>query len=57
MKSTVLDEKWTYRKGYLDSITMLDSDPGETVNLPHDGMIGTEVSKDAPAGSDSGFFT
>ena len=57
MKGTVLDEKWTYRKGYLDSITMLDSDPGETVNLPHDGMIGTEVSKDAPAGSDSGFFT
>ena len=56
MKSTVLDEKWTYRKGYLDSITMLDSDPGETVDLPHDGMIGTEVSKDAPAGSDSGFF-
>ncbi len=57
MKSTVLDEKWTYRKGYLDSITMLDSDPGVIVNLPHDGMIGTEVSKDAPAGSDSGFFT
>ena len=57
MKGTFLDEKWTYRKGYLDSITMLDSDPGETVNLPHDGMIGTEVSKDAPAGSDSGFFT
>ena len=57
MKGTFLDEKWTYRKGYLDSITMLDSDPGETVNLPHDGMIGSEVSKDAPAGSDSGFFT
>lgn len=57
MNSTVLDDKWTYRKGYLDSITMLDSDPGEIVNLPHDGMIGTEVSKDAPAGSDSGFFT
>ncbi|MCR5503532.1 MAG: DUF4982 domain-containing protein [Lachnospiraceae bacterium] len=57
MKTTLLDDKWTFRKGYLDSLSMLYSDPGVEVNLPHDGMIGTPVSKDAPAGVDSGFFT
>ena len=57
MKSVGIDEGWTYRKGYLDSITMLDADPGVVVNLPHDGMIGTEVTPDAPAGVDSGYYT
>lgn len=27
------------------------------MNLPHDGMIGTPVSPDAPARSDMGYFT
>lgn len=27
------------------------------MNLPHDGMIGTPVTPDAPAKSDSGYFT
>ena len=57
MRSIRLDENWTYRKGLLDSIGMLKSDPGETVNLPHDGMIGTAVTPNAPAGSDMGYFT
>ncbi|MCR4739907.1 MAG: DUF4982 domain-containing protein [Lachnospiraceae bacterium] len=57
MHETLLDEKWTFRRGYLDSITMLEADPGKEVNLPHDGMIGTPVSEDAPAGPDSGYFT
>ena len=55
MKSFPLDENWTFRWGYLDSIGGLEN-PGETVNLPHDAMIGTPVSKDCPAGCDSGFF-
>ena len=56
MKITALDEKWTFRRGYLDSITMLEADPGTEIDLPHDGMIGTSVSPDAPAGVDSGYF-
>ena len=56
MKSVSLDEKWTFRRGFLDSIGMLEQDPGIEVNLPHDGMIGTPVKADAPAKSDSGYF-
>lgn len=41
----------------LDSIGILDSDPGVSVNLPHDGMIGTQTVPDAPAKSDMGYFT
>lgn len=57
MKSINLDEKWTFRRSFLDSVGMLDQDPGVEVNLPHDGMIGTPVTPDAPAKSDSGYFT
>lgn len=56
MKILNLDEKWTFRKGYLDSVGMLSEDPGTVVNLPHDGMIGAPVTPDAPAKSDSGYF-
>ncbi len=56
MKKISLDDNWTFRRGYVDSLGMLDNDPGEIVNLPHDGMIGTKVSPDAPAKSDSGYF-
>ena len=57
MKALTLDEKWTFRQGYLDSIGMLYTDPGVKVNLPHDGMIGTDTAPDAPAGADMGYFT
>ena len=57
MNSICLDREWTFRKGLLDSISQLKSDPGITVNLPHDGMIGTPVIPDAPARSDMGYFT
>ena len=57
MKIVNLDEKWTFRRGFLDSIGMLESDPGVIVNLPHDGMIGTPVSPDAPANVDMGYFS
>ena len=56
MRIIVLDDNWTFRRGFFDSVALLESTPGEVVNLPHDGMIGTPVSKDAPAGSDSGYF-
>ena len=57
MRSISLDGEWTFRRGYLDSITMMEQDPGVLVDLPHDGMIGTPVSPDAPAKADSGYYT
>ena len=57
MKSFCLDQQWTYRKGLLDSIGQLKTDPGITVDLPHDSMIGTPVTPDAPAQADMGYFT
>lgn len=56
MKKISLDENWTFRWGYLDSVGSLENDKGLQVNLPHDAMIGTEVSKDCYAACDSGFF-
>ena len=57
MKTVDLDREWMFRSGYLDSLTMLEKTPGIPVNLPHDGMIGTQVSADAPAGVDMGYFS
>ncbi len=57
MKAVPIDEKWTFRKGFLDMYSMLQTDPGTEVNLPHDAMIGTEVRPDAPAQADMGYFT
>ncbi|WP_026657165.1 glycoside hydrolase family 2 TIM barrel-domain containing protein [Butyrivibrio sp. AC2005] len=56
MKNICIDDNWTFRRGFADSIGMLNEDPGTLVNLPHDGMIGTRVYPDAPAKSDSGYF-
>ncbi|SDB41038.1 glycoside hydrolase family 2 TIM barrel-domain containing protein [Butyrivibrio sp. INlla16] len=56
MKSICIDDSWIFRRSFIDSLGMLEEDPGEIVNLPHDGMIGTPVSPDAPAKSDSGYF-
>ena len=50
-----LDKEWTFRRGLLDSIGGLEN-PGTVVNLPHDGMICTEVRPDAPAAFDMGYF-
>ena len=57
MKRICVDEKWTFRRGFLDMYAMLKEDPGTVVDLPHDGMIGTPVTPDAPARSDMGYFT
>ena len=57
MKTIDINRSWVFRRGYLDSISMLENDPGLRVDLPHDGMIGTSVSEDAPAGVDMGYFS
>lgn len=57
MKKILLDREWTFRHGLLDSIGILESDPGIVVNLPHDGMIGSKVSPDSVARSDMGYFS
>ncbi len=56
MKKECIDEKWTFSRGFVDSLGSLKEDPGIIVDLPHDGMIGTQVRPDAPARSDSGYF-
>jgi len=56
MKRINLDEKWTYRKGFADSLGMLKEVEGITVDLPHDGMVATKVAKDATANYDWGYF-
>ncbi len=52
-----LDEKWTFRRGFADSLGAIRSDSGVEVNLPHDGMIHTAVTPDAPSKMDTGYFT
>ncbi len=56
MKHFYFDDNWTFRRGLLDSVGILDSDPGITVNLPHDGTISKDVDKNAPAAYDSGYY-
>ena len=52
MKSICMDQEWTFRRGFCDSLSALDATHGTIVNLPHDGMIGTSVSPDAPGQAD-----
>ena len=56
MKKINIDREWTFRRGMVDSLGALEADPGVTVNLPHDGMIGTDVSPTAPGLYDNGYF-
>jgi len=57
MENITLDSNWEFRRGYRDSLGLMDSGNVKTVNLPHDGMISLETTKDAQAFVDSGFFT
>lgn len=57
MQAIRIDRDWTFRRGLMDSLGAMKADPGVVVNLPHDGMIGTAVSPNAPAKSDMGYFT
>lgn len=56
MEYITFDKGWVFRRAFTDSLGMLDMVQGHEVNLPHDGMIGTEVSADAPAQVDSGYY-
>lgn len=56
MERINLDKEWTFRRGFLDSLGMLESVEGTVVNLPHDSMIGTKVDKDTPSEYDWGYF-
>lgn len=56
MKSITLDSQWIFRRGYLDGLGLTGTENAKTVNLPHDGMISLETTKDAQAFVDSGFF-
>lgn len=44
------------KKRFLDSLSMIQNDPGMRVDLPHDAMISTKVSPNAAAKYDSGYF-
>lgn len=57
MKYIDIDREWVFRRGMIDSLGGLEADNGEVVNLPHDGMIGTAVSEDAPGKYDTGYFS
>jgi len=56
LKNIELDSNWTFRRGFLDNLGIIDSYKGETVNLPHDGIISLDVKKDAQAVTDSGYY-
>ena len=56
MNKTCIDEKWTFRRGFMDSLGAIKGSSGEVVNLPHDGMISSPVDKDAIPLYDSGYF-
>lgn len=52
-----LDREWEFRRGFTDSLGSLGDAAKTIVNLPHDGMISTATSPDAPAKYDSGYFS
>ena len=56
MKYTVLDENWLFCRNCLYSEAQMGSEDMIPVNLPHDAMISTPVSEDAPASVDTGYF-
>jgi beta-galactosidase len=57
MKRTNLDKEWDFVPQGSSFYSFMMPQNGETVNLPHDFTIGTEVSKDSPNGKSSGFYT
>lgn len=52
-----LDREWAFRRGMVDSLGELERSKAVLVNLPHDGMIGTKTSPDAPGLYDTGYFS
>lgn len=56
MKYTNLDQNWLFCRNWLYSEAQMNVEDMVSVNLPHDAMISTPVSADAPAGVDSGYY-
>jgi len=57
MKRTNIDREWEFINGKPSSIPIPGMNgKGRIVNLPHDFMIETEVSPDAPGGSLTGYY-
>lgn len=56
MRRINLDKGWQLRRGFLDSLGMLQGVEATVVDLPHDSMISGNVDKAAPAGYDWGYY-
>ena len=54
MKKTSLNRGWVFMAGEKSSIPMMPQQTKE-VNLPHDFMVETDVTPDAPGKAESGF--
>lgn len=55
MKKTSLNRGWVFMEGEKSSIPMMPQQTKE-VNLPHDFMVETDVTPDAPGKAESGFY-
>lgn len=51
-----LNREWVLRPGMYDAMAEVRGDMGKWVDLPHDYMIGQEVSDSAPAGPAMGYY-
>ena len=58
MKTINIDRSWYFKHGMnVDSSSVLRGDDTKTVNLPHDYMIESEVTENAPAFGAGGYYT
>ena len=58
MKTINIDRSWYFKHGMnVDSSSVLRGDDTKTVNLPHDYMIESEVTENAPALGAGGYYT
>ena len=56
MKRMNFDRAWTIGPG-MGAVSLQPETQGRLVNLPHDYMIETDVTPDAPAGAATGYYT
>jgi beta-galactosidase len=56
MNRTSLDRGWNFTPGGFSFYSSMMPQSGQTVDLPHDFTIGSEVTKDAPNGSAGGYY-
>lgn len=58
MRNINIDDSWSFNHGMYGGFSaLMGQDTVKEVNLPHDYMIESDVTKDAPAGPASGYFT